>query len=738
MSAFPVSPVERAWQAWDLAQRMGPSWLAYRLGYSIRARVGWLGRRLPVRPWQHYRLDRLTCNASPEDLLMALTSSSAPRFFISAPEREAFRASLAEGAPSASASDALVDVEQLRLGRYQFFFGDRREVGWPPRWHRHPETGEEWPRIHWGRLPDRGPSDVKWLWELGRFGVVYPLVRAYWLTGSTGPAEIFWELVASWRAANEPNQGVHWMSGQECSVRVLAWCFGLFGLLDAPATTPQRVAILIEMLAAHGERIEGNLGYAISQKNNHGIIEALGLWTLGTVFPMLRSAARWEARGRALLEQEARRQIYEDGSYVQHSVNYQRLMLQSYAWALRLAVLCGRPFSAGLLERFGRAVRLLYEITDGASGRAPNYGSNDGAMLFRLDSCDFTDYRPVLALGFWIAEGRRALEPGPWDESLLWLCGREPLEAPVRPLDRADLAARVGGYYTLRGQETWAFTRCTAYRDRPAQADMLHLDLWWRGVNVVADPGTFSYNRPPPWNNGLSITAAHNTVEVDGLDQMERGPRFTWLRWATGRVVHRAAGPEGRLKLLEGEHDGYVRRARVRHRRAILLVDGRLWVVVDDLIGQGRHRLSSHWLFPDATSETLEGESLEVLLPAGPCEVSFYAFAEGAGAAVQLQLGRADSNTTRGWFSSRYLHKTPALSVIASSDCLLPVRRVTLFAVDGGLAAHAVSPAGLAVTLDTGRLLVEWATLPCPAGGSLLRRATIESARGEAVLWASP
>ena len=29
---------------------------------------------------------------------------------------------------------------------------------------------------------------------------------------------------------------------------------------------------------------------------------------------------------------------------------------------------------------------------------------------------------------------------------------------------------------------------------RPSQADALHLDLWHRGVNLLRDAGTFSYN----------------------------------------------------------------------------------------------------------------------------------------------------------------------------------------------------------------------------------------------------
>ena len=35
----------------------------------------------------------------------------------------------------------------------------------------------------------------------------------------------------------------------------------------------------------------------------------------------------------------------------------------------------------------------------------PVYGSNDGAFVLPLNNCDFTDYRPLLQLGWYITKG---------------------------------------------------------------------------------------------------------------------------------------------------------------------------------------------------------------------------------------------------------------------------------------------------------------------------------------------
>ena len=126
-----------------------------------------------------------------------------------------------------------------------------------------------------------------------RFGFVFQLVRAYWRIGDESLAEYFWQLVEDWRAHNPPQAGVNWKCGQEASLRVMAWCFGLWGFAEAAASSAERIARLAQMLAVSGQRISSNLRYALSQRNNHGISEAAGLWTLGTLFPELRQAAGW-------------------------------------------------------------------------------------------------------------------------------------------------------------------------------------------------------------------------------------------------------------------------------------------------------------------------------------------------------------------------------------------------------------------------------------------------------------
>lgn len=244
--------------------------------------------------------------------------------------------------------------------------------------------------------------------ELSRFSVAFRLARSYALCGDERAPEIFWQLVKSWLAANPPNGGPHWISSQEVALRAMAWIFGMRAFAKSHATTPVRAERLIAALDAHARRIESTLAYAKAQNNNHLISEACGLFTVGLLFPRLPRSPYWRSLGRRLLESTAD-QFFPDGGYIQHSINYHRLALQLYLWAMRLAEISGEPFPAKLYSRVDASLQLLSGLVDPGTGRAPNFGHNDGALFLAFHGCAFEDYRPLLQT---LSLGERAPEYG--------------------------------------------------------------------------------------------------------------------------------------------------------------------------------------------------------------------------------------------------------------------------------------------------------------------------------------
>ncbi len=580
----------------------------------------------------------------------------------------------------AGSADAVSAADAICHGAFRLFEHHLVHLGELPDWHRDPLIGTEYPpHQHWSVMGDFDRGDIKLVWEPSRFAWVFPLVRAYWRTGDEGYARRFWQLLEHWREHNAPQQGVHWKCGQEIALRVMAICFALYGFATSPETHPRRIAGVAQLMAICGHRLAANLDYALSQQNNHGIVEANGLWTIGLLFPELQGAQTWVARGRCALETQVQSLIDEDGAFSQSSVNYQRVMLHACLWAFRLGAVYGQPLSEDFRTRVARAGRFLHALMEERTGQCPRYGQNDGALIVSLTGCAADDYRPVIQSTSLVTTGQGSLPPGPWDEEALWLGGAaapEAASASDRP--RQDWYAPAGGYQVLRSEEGHLFTRAGAWRHRPSHADLLHADVWWRGINVALDAGTYSYNAAAPWNNPLAGTSFHNGITVDGRDQMRRAGRFLWLPWIKGERNAYQTSPAGQLTYWEGTHDGYRRLADpVTYHRAILRVGAAHWVVVDRLRSLQPHDIRLHWLLVDAPFEAdRERLRVELATTAGDyavqmCAVSGEAASpecletprQGGASLLDFSVVRADPESPRGWHAPHYRDRRPAVSV---------------------------------------------------------------------------
>lgn len=526
---------------------MGPRWVLSRCLYAAKLRSGWLRWRFPCRPWSDHPADVFADFAAPWP-----------------------RAPFPGGG-----ARALRDADALLAGTLTCFSRHAVRGSFPPDWFRNPFSAAAAagpPDLrHWSLIPDFAGADIKGVWEASRFGFAFTLARAFAVTQDARLAEAFWRAVEDWRDRNPPHRGPNWKCGQEASLRLIAWVFGFHAVRTSPASTPERCATLAEMVRVTAERIEGNLAYALSQKNNHGISEAAGLFTAGIVL----GRPAWTRSGRLLLERQARELIYGDGSFSQHSTNYHRLMLHDLLWAWALGRANGVEFSHSLGERLRRAGEWLLGMLEPATGRVPNLGSNDGALVLPLTDCGYLDYRPTVQAVGLAVDGSPWLAAGPWDELAYWLGLRvtsEPRPAscgggvslgaahPCSENDRVPCASCV----VLRHPGGRLVFRCPGrFRHRPAHCDLLHVDLWHGGVNLLRDGGTYSYHCEAPWDEYFPGTAAHNTVQFDGRDQMPRLSRFLYGRWPT---LHVQTGADGDLPWVCAEYRDWL---GGNHRRRV-------------------------------------------------------------------------------------------------------------------------------------------------------------------------
>ncbi len=727
-------PVAKLKTAISVLRELGPSWALFRVRYALRLRSGALVRRTPVKAWTDLAPAEFLAPSVPSEpaALAARLRKDAPPFFFSAKDFPLWRSRLTRwDAVTAAPLSPVAETANLLCGHPTLFSHFASNAGARPDWHRDPVGKTVWPATeHWSTINAFALGDVKGVWELGRFGWVFPLVRTHARTGDLRPAETFWSLFDDFCAKNPPNAGPHWMCGQECAFRLFGFLFGYRAFLDTPAATPARLLQALRFVHAHADRISANLDYALSQKNNHGLSECVGLITAGLMFPQLAGASGWVQEGVSALKAQVEELCYVDGGFAQHSVNYHRVMVHDLVWAAKLLKI-NKKDSTWLEAALARSAVFQASLIAGSGGETPNWGANDGALILPLSNSAYRDFRPCAQLAAAVAEQPLPFGSGPWNEPLLWMGCTANLEAaaseshkssqlvlpsefilklPVNPREvakqtRVPFARRLSspfletregfhfppatrfreaGLHLLRGEHSRAYFRiCDQFKHRPHHADALHVDLWWKGLNIALDAGTFSYNAAAPWDTGLKETAVHNTVGVDDLDQMDKASRFLWSGWTKGEIIREGPCLDGLGRTLVARHLGYRRlntffnpALGVVHRRAVIGLPGDRWIVLDRLASRSLHHYKLHWLLRDDPGARLAKDgSVMLQTPAGPYRVIARCLHPDAAP----ELVRADPKSTRGWNSTHYLKKEPALSFSLQSTGRNSVVFATLF-----------------------------------------------------------
>ena len=481
----------------------------------------------------------------------------------------------------------------------------------------------------WWRTRHLDPhaGDIKDLWEPARFGWVYDLVRGWLVSEDDRYVQAFYRYFQDWLRSSPPFYGPHWSCGQEVAIRAIALLHAESSLANAPSGNGPNVARVAEILAASGERIADAIGYALSQRNNHAISEATGLVLLGVRFAGSHPAASdWLERGHRLLEVLVREQFASDGWYAQHSFTYQRLALDQLVLAEKGLRAAGRRLSPPAVERIKASADLLGAVIEPDSGIAPNHGANDGSFVLPITLAEYRDFRPVITAvcATWKHPVPADIRPDP--EVLAWLG----LPQPETASERSDgVWSGESGWVSARVGDVSVFLRAGHYHNRPGHLDSLHVDVRISDREIVVDPGTYSYNEPTPWRNGLVTAGVHNGPRLGDTETGLRGPRFLWYLWPKAEL--RSTSWDGERAVIVAEIPGRVRRT--------VQVESEVVRVRDELLGDQAKSLTVLWtLHPEADPDSL----------------------------TTAQPGRtisAERNGVRGWFSPHYGRRVPTTAI---------------------------------------------------------------------------
>jgi len=567
---------EKIKKAGRVLKNMGWRYVIFRSGFEFKKRTGLLKKSFPLNPElkSFYTLNSWKNNAQP--------------FFFNTKDELQFKLPLSE--------ELTIAYKKISAFEYTFFSSLEFNLGNDFDWITNPETGFKYNgSAHWIDINDysKDAGDVKFVWEPSRFSNIYTFIRYEQYSGIDCSKQVFAE-IENWINKNEINRGPNFKCSQEISLRILNWTFALYYYKNSPNLTEDLFEKIQHYIYWQTHHVYHNINFSrIAVRNNHAITETLLLYISGTLFPEFPEAARWKKDGKRWFEEEIAYQIYEDGTFLQFSMNYHRVVIQLLTWAIRLADLNGDGFNSIVYDRAKKSLLFLTNCMNKNNGWLPNYGANDGALFFKLSDNHYRDFRPQLealsyALGFKWQLGTfedanwYGLKPGNSKEEIDIING--------------TTAFTKGGYYTFRQENSFTFIRCGNHHDRPSQADNLHLDIWYNGINILHDAGSYKYNTDEDTLKYFMGTRSHNTIMLDDYDQMEKGPRFIWYQWSQCENVKAEENKntftfEGTIKAFQ-----HLRKNITHTRKVVIHKDKLVWEIEDIISGKPEEiKLNQLW-----------------------------------------------------------------------------------------------------------------------------------------------
>lgn len=432
--------------------------------------------------------------------------------------------------PDEKKQELILCAEEACKGKVLGFSSIPLDYGLPINWNLNPMTQNTCDiKKKWYLIPDfdKKRGDIKAIWEISRFSHFITLSRAYLLTGERRFYEAFSKQLSDWLKKNPYSYGANFKCGQECSFRMINVLIAYSVYHFCGLTTEEDENNVKSLILRCYRKILSNFFYAQKCiKNNHTISELTGMiigaWCCGDKM-QLTYAFR-------ILDKVIDEQFSDDGGYKQFSFNYQRLALQDLEVVLSIERKVHYELNANSKKKMLNAVKLMYQCQD-ISGDMPNYGSNDGALIFPVTSCSYRDFRPVINAVYTILTGKSLYEEGIYDEELLWFRQTEKRIYRKENVQRKDSEFKHAGLFTFRSEDidAWIMLILNDYHSRPAHMDQLHMDLWIDGINVFCDSGTYSY--ASELGRKMIFNENHNTLVLKKKTQMNLYGSFLVYNW---------------------------------------------------------------------------------------------------------------------------------------------------------------------------------------------------------------
>lgn len=428
-------------------------------------------------------------------------------------------------------------------------------------------------------------KDLEWFILLHKFYYLKDLARAYDYTHDESYAEKWVSLIRSW--IRQIPDG--FIDSQVTGRRLQQW------LISYPVFVNQyhSLAITADFFERFLYSIHSQTHYLchnLTPDGNHRTIELYAIFMVAVTFPELKSSAWFLEFSTQQLLANMQQDLLPDGVHRELSTDYHHSVLENYLRFRGLAVLNNIKLPEACEVLLKQAIKFSYYAhkPDGFIPAISDGDCNSHLSLLKKAQRYYVD--PYL--DFIISQGKEGLAP-----------------------EQRSCGFSHSGYYILRSdwnahpyeEALYLFFDCAGLGfGSHGHYDALNFEMAAYGQSLIVDPGRYTYNEKSNdginWRRYFKGTDAHNTVVVDGMDQMP---------YQSGRPTN----PEPKTTLqhfISTENFDLVQgqiisqRYSAIHQRLIFFVQAEYWIIIDVLSSRTPHNYELYFHLSDkAQNKTL-------------------------------------------------------------------------------------------------------------------------------------
>lgn len=449
--------------------------------------------------------------------------------------------------------------------------------------------------IDWLAMPN---GDPEWCYMLNRHKYWIDLGRAYFLTQDEKYAKQWVADCSDWMERNPLTKTKELANSWrriEVGIRCENWIKTYEYFQNSTALTPEFKKKFKACLAAHAEFINDSFSF-FSKTSNWGILEYNGLFCASIFLDEMPEAATWRKNALERLNYAAYLQIGEDGVQWEKSPMYHNEVLH----CLENVVFLAQRFEISLPKHITTAAHKMALVNlqwMKPNGNQPLYGDSDDTPLTQVwvkPTVTFND--PLLKKRVEISGVDYA---NYFDLSkkelrrLRRLKGTTPTYKSVYQENSGDLYLRSGwdadaSYMSFHLKNLY----CGHGHD-----DLLHFTIFAHGRDYLVDGGRYTYVESPE-RAYFKSSKAHNTIEVDGLDNAIYESSWSNKWEASSSYQDVKIMPWGAWA--EADNQTYSRLDDpVAMKRSILYIAPSMWIVNDQFVSKKMHRFNQYFNYKE-------------------------------------------------------------------------------------------------------------------------------------------